>query len=69
MTVRNCRNCGGAEWYTKEVAVDHLRPLGFIWWSPKFEIRICGSCGLIEWFVPERMLDRMKERFSRLTAR
>jgi len=64
-----CRNCGGTEFYSREVGArgshgPNLLPIGF-WSFPKFRLRICGGCGLVDWFVPEEFLAKVKEKFSR----
>ena len=68
-----CRNCGGAERYTKEVNTTggygpDLLPVkgcGFFT-QRKFRIEVCGGCGLVEWFVAARFLEKVKTQFTRI---
>jgi len=76
MTIGNCRNCGSAEKYSREIRVGgtyyaNLLPVGpRLFGSANsfaaYEIHVCGSCGLAEWFVPQRLLDEVKEKFTRM---
>ncbi len=66
-----CRNCGGSEWYAKDVAAESgagrsLLPLG-LFSDPEFHIRVCGNCGLVDWFVPPTFLKEVKDQFERET--
>ena len=67
---KSCRNCGGTEFYSREVAADggggpDLLPIGGIFaGTHKFVLRVCGSCGLTDWFVPERFLDGVRKKFE-----
>jgi predicted nucleic-acid-binding Zn-ribbon protein len=68
---KSCRNCGGTEFYSREVAADggtgqDLLPIGGMFpGTHKFVLRVCGSCGLADWFVPERFLDGVRKKFER----
>ena len=77
-TMQICRNCGGTDFYAKDVAATggygpDLLPIGG-WWSSQFggwssrklQSVVCGTCGLMEWFVPERHLAQVKETYPRL---
>ena len=66
---KSCRNCGGSEFYLREVSArggygPDLLPVGFFS-MPKFHIRVCGGCGLVEWYVPSEYLGDVKEKFPR----
>jgi predicted nucleic-acid-binding Zn-ribbon protein len=66
---KQCRNCGGTEFFSKEVYArggqgPNLLPVGF-WTTASFRIRVCGGCGLVEWFVSPEYLDAVKKKFER----
>lgn len=71
-TPATCRNCGGTERYAKEVGTagpygPNLLPLG-MFTERRFRIEVCGACGHVEWFVPTRFLDKVKNRFARISS-
>jgi hypothetical protein len=63
-----CRNCGGGEFYTKDVSLmgeaGELIPVG-IFASRNIRLRVCGSCGLLDLFVISETLERVKVKFSK----
>ena len=59
---KECRNCGGTEFYTGDAARTVAITLTSI--PPKFHLRVCGACGLIDWFLPDKNLQKLKKKFS-----
>jgi hypothetical protein len=63
-----CRNCGGSEFYTKEVSLmgeaGQLIPVG-IFASRDVRLRVCGSCGLLDLFVISETLEKVKAKFTK----
>jgi hypothetical protein len=65
---KQCRNCGGGEFYSQTVDARgdrglNLLPIG-LWINGQFRIRVCGNCGIVDWFVPQELLPKVKEFFS-----
>jgi hypothetical protein len=67
-TKQVCGNCGGSEFYTKDVSLmgetAQLIPVG-IFASRDIRVRVCGSCGLIDLFVTSETLERVKVKFAK----
>lgn len=66
-----CRKCGGTEFVSREVSANggygpHLLPLG-IFSSAKFVLVVCSGCGLTDWHVSPKYLERVRERFDRMS--
>jgi len=63
-----CRNCGGSEFYTKEVSLSgetaQLIPIG-IFASRDIRLRVCGSCGLFDLFVISETLEMVRTKFTK----
>lgn len=68
---KNCRNCGGSEFYAKEVPLTGylmpLVPVGFFSFA-QVRLRVCGQCGLMDWFISSDSLAKVKEKFSKDSA-
>jgi hypothetical protein len=64
-----CHNCGGGEFYTKEVSLMgetcQLIPIGFLA-SRDVRLRVCGSCGLLDLFVISETLEKVKAKFTKV---
>ncbi|HSG27784.1 MAG TPA: hypothetical protein VLA34_04830 [Candidatus Krumholzibacterium sp.] len=66
MRIPKCPNCGGSEFYKREVdsaggyGPTLLPGAGAFMKSAKFEINVCGNCGFVRWFVARRFLERLK---------
>ena len=63
-----CRNCGGSEFYTKDVSLmgeaGQLIPVG-IFASRDIRVRVCGGCGLLDLFVTSQTLEKVKMKFTK----
>lgn len=68
MDTKNCRNCGGSEFYSNDVSLTGylhtLVPLG-VFSAADVHLRVCGQCGLIDWFISPESLGKLKEKFSK----
>ena len=68
-TNQTCRNCGGGEFYSKEIELagqmTFLLPIGFTLAPRNVRLRVCGTCGLMDWFVAPISLDKVKEKFQK----
>lgn len=68
--MKSCRNCGSAEYYYRDVSAagshgPNLLPIGGLFSTPTFVLRVCGSCGIVDFFVPESDLPKVREKFVR----
>ena len=65
---QTCRNCGGSEFYTKDISLMgetvYLLPIG-IFASRNVRVRVCGNCGLLGLFVASDTLEKVKAKFTR----
>ena len=69
MPRNECSECGGREFYAREVAAtggghgpDLLPGTGSFFKHGKFKMHVCGRCGYVKWFVAQRFLDDIRER-------
>lgn len=69
-TKPTCRNCGGSEFFVRDVSLGgytaNILPVGLF--GPRhIHLRICGGCGLLDWFVKPATLEKVKVKFSKET--
>jgi len=66
-----CRKCGNTEFLSKEVSANggygpSLLPLG-MFGGGKFVLVVCSRCGLTDWFVSPKYMDKVRERFFKVS--